>query len=1333
MKFTMNLLGCLFLLFTQVFFINETVNAEGNGYKNFYGIAWSGKPAEDMKYARQMGYDYIAINPSSTPKVYHNNPNCTGLKFYLIDPYWYPHVLSEYSRTIDTTKPVSDAARDFYNQRMVWKSNDSFPDNLATGYHPNGASTQFSVMWDFQQQAVIDEVVEGIINLARSYEDQGLPFTFGGYIINEPGFAGEFYRLDEKGNNVSASLSYWTGADSGLVHDTITHEYATYSEGRAVFYKQLFRRTREEWPEMKVVMEPYDIYNDWIEAVKDRIDKDELMPDALFQGGASPAFVDNNQIFDSGLIRKGSVGITQPDKQGEYENRLYAALSGMNGAWYNWSGQFGGTGDMPDFQSITKVYPRLKLIRCLPNWDNLNNVPLTERSWDGRVYQSTKSYVSSDIMYSRHPKTGKLFAVFLTLSGVITLNAGERVTSVQCTDGYFIESEDGGADVTIAGNEIRLKSKGNIGKGYIFSISTGGDSLAGSTGSGTNESSGSKASSDMESNNGSSRTKWFSYGTAGGSSHSVTGKGRGNTKTLTTASQQAVSTPINWQSVPLRTKAQQTAGVSGGEGMQMIFAMAYAPTNANIVYAITDTAQIWKSTDGGATWAPQNNGFRSNGGISITVSPYDENVVFIAGGPMPAGGSNYPGSPMGIWRTMDGGNNWELVKTQSYSRGYASSNPITFANATTLYAGMHTGSLFKSTDTGATWSQVNLAAINGDAISNVFAHPDDPTVIFVWSNTDGMLYKITNSGSTITAIGTGLPGNAVSFRIKGNNNGNPNDDIIYAAVGSYGVYKSTNSGSNFTAINNGLPATKNIRDLGMSPNDSNYLYAHSTGSVSLYYSHDGGTTWVQPISSDVKNADGWVCGSQFGKTIDAWFEYYVAPIAPHPTNRDIALASGNGEIIKKTVDGGVNWRWSGTGRTGGAASARALGGELTCFSFDKNNSNRYAVFLADFGPFLTEDNGSTFRNLRVTQYLNASNTNCGAISPTNPNTIITAVGSWDTHRIAITRNANADPPTWTLVSGTDGNYRFIKFHPTNGNIAYAGNKKFTNIQNDNTYVPLAYTVSTMFEGNGNIIYSVVRSPNNSSWTRIYKSTDAGSTWTNPYPDIPYVVDNIGSVVVAPNNQDKIYIAVLCSGVVIVTPSGYTLKNQANGLSLSNLSWNSVDANLLAIDPNNPSIIYCGYWLFFMGPSMGVFRSTDGGNTWININGNLGSNITIMGMTVGPSDGSVYIGTYLGTWRLPPPYGVNNTADTTAPNCSISINSNATYTNSTTVTLALSATDNVGVTGYYLSTSATTPLASASGWTSVTSTTNYTGNVSYTLSSGDGIKTIYAWYKDAVGN
>jgi pimeloyl-ACP methyl ester carboxylesterase len=94
---------------------------------------------------------------------------------------------------------------------------------------------------------------------------------------------------------------------------------------------------------------------------------------------------------------------------------------------------------------------------------------------------------------------------------------------------------------------------------------------------------------------------------------------------------------------------------------------------------------------------------------------------------------------------------------------------------------------------------------------------------------------------------------------------------------------------------------------------------------------------------------------------------------------------------------------------------------------------------------------------------------------------------------------------------------------------------------------------------------------------------------------------------------------------------------------------------------------------------------------------------------------------------PPPPG-------TAPsNVSLIINCEATSTPSTRVTLSISATDNIGVTGYYAAENSTTPSATETGWISVTSATSYADQISFTLSSGDGTKTVYVWFKDAAGN
>ena len=138
-------------------------------------------------------------------------------------------------------------------------------------------------------------------------------------------------------------------------------------------------------------------------------------------------------------------------------------------------GELGANAD-----TIENVAPRLKLIRVLPNWDNLSQVPLTMRSWNGTVYQSPRSFANSDVIYSRHWKTGKLFVVFNTHSGVATLRPGEVVKGIQRVDAFFVESGDGSTDLAITGSQVRLrsavpiptdvKSNSPAGVGYIITL-----------------------------------------------------------------------------------------------------------------------------------------------------------------------------------------------------------------------------------------------------------------------------------------------------------------------------------------------------------------------------------------------------------------------------------------------------------------------------------------------------------------------------------------------------------------------------------------------------------------------------------------------------------------------------------------------------------------------------------------------------------------------------------------------------------------------------------------------------------------------------------------------
>lgn len=94
---------------------------------------------------------------------------------------------------------------------------------------------------------------------------------------------------------------------------------------------------------------------------------------------------------------------------------------------------------MPDFKSIRDVPARIKLVKALPVWENLNNTPLSERKWDGTVYESPTAGISRDVVYAMQPKTNKLFFVFNTPDGKVKVPNGYSVSRIYFTDGLFRE------------------------------------------------------------------------------------------------------------------------------------------------------------------------------------------------------------------------------------------------------------------------------------------------------------------------------------------------------------------------------------------------------------------------------------------------------------------------------------------------------------------------------------------------------------------------------------------------------------------------------------------------------------------------------------------------------------------------------------------------------------------------------------------------------------------------------------------------------------------------------------------------------------------------------
>jgi len=157
-----------------------------------------------------------------------------------------------------------------------------------------------------------------------------------------------------------------------------------------------------------------------------------------------------------------------------------------------------------------------------------------------------------------------------------------------------------------------------------------------------------------------------------------------------------------WIQVAKRTKAQKMAGIAGGEGWQMIFGIAYAPSNSNIAYMVIDKNQVWKTTNANAdpydiVWQRKTNGFYANGGVSLAVDPTNPDIVYVAGSKVSS--THLDLDAEGIFRTSDGGDHWALVRKAHFHRSQGVGIHFAFAGSS-IYAMPAEGGLLKSTNGG---------------------------------------------------------------------------------------------------------------------------------------------------------------------------------------------------------------------------------------------------------------------------------------------------------------------------------------------------------------------------------------------------------------------------------------------------------------------------------------------------------------------------------------------------------------------------------------------------------------------------------------------------------
>lgn len=316
-----------------------------------------------------------------------------------------------------------------------------------------------------------------------------------------------------------------------------------------------------------------------------------------------------------------------------------------------------------------------------------------------------------------------------------------------------------------------------------------------------------------------------------------------------------------------------------------------APSDPNIVYVGTgDSVQgslgdgMYKSTDAGKTWT--HIGLEETTKINrIVIDPKDPNLVLVS----TQGDAKHNGQ--GIYRSTDGGKTWTNVLRPENANGtrdlaYAYDVPnVMFATSQGAGGGFGGGgfggggapqgpngtALFKSTDSGKTWSKVgSLPPYNGRISVAIAMHTNGQRVYVVGGPMQGGsgLYRSDDQGTTWRHMAEGdtRVANGQGAFSSGVWVDSSNPDILYTVATT--VYQSVDGGKTFSAFK-GAPGGEDPHDLWIDPtNGQRMLFGFDQGpAVTL----DGGQTWsgyyqipisqIYKLSTDTRYPY-WVMGSQ---------------------------------------------------------------------------------------------------------------------------------------------------------------------------------------------------------------------------------------------------------------------------------------------------------------------------------------------------------------------------------------------------------------------------------------------------------------------------------------
>lgn len=700
-----------------------------------------------------------------------------------------------------------------------------------------------------------------------------------------------------------------------------------------------------------------------------------------------------------------------------------------------------------------------------------------------------------------------------------------------------------------------------------------------------------------------------------------------------------VTNITSWSAVPMVSKEllQKQGVTTGGEGCQWPIGMAISKDGNLLLYG-TDVGGIYRSEDGGKNWEQSNAGLQSRGVGAFSIDPKNPSYVVAVG----INGS--PFNTNGLYISEDGGKSWKFTKMMLVKGHRDIREAIAY-------------------DESSYNQEQNRCMVA--YWSTAYETEDN----YLEENEKG-LYKTTDGGYTWNLINNDLSDGTIKI--------NPYIGDVYVSRKD-GIYYSSDKGENFEKIvddtitgldltaqkdnkinvyycnNNGVYISKDGKtfnkiestsypttepmNIKVSPLNSNKMVIidrQGTYQNYPYYSTDGGKTWKKSTLSDELS----FMPYNNRMSIPMW----------SPINENKVWIHTQGDYASSSTDSGKTFKWDSNGITGILS-----GGNV---HYNVYNPDIIYFGSQDYDGCVTTDGGKTWKYISMSGYRWGGF--CYGGYAVDENTYFVGVAdSWHNPRkLKITFDGGKtiiDTGMYftkeNINTGIESSYQ----SPTNPKVLFACDLRSEDGGHTWAKMDGCINVYTHNPKGQKELYGM-----DETGKYIVTSYDDGKTWqkvnnTEFIPNPKYASAHILDVAYDWKNEVA-YAA--CEG-------GYLYKASTKDGSVECVLNRYVDeykrapVNLkggysiskVAVDPIDPNIIYCGGAGNTFLNDCALYRSVDGGKSFQVITSNTTNSIVKQGrqggfetnsLEVNPKTGELlFAGGCFGIAKLSPPYKLDN--------------------------------------------------------------------------------------------